>query len=979
MKSKNITILRLLGGVFFLAAFFVGFQVNAASLLQCSDGVDNDMDGVVDDADGGCVASGGSEEFDTPTFAGPLNPGGLLWHPVRTLGDNLILNPGFETATGTNATSWIQTGAFTVDATVAKTGANSMRLFDAPSFPFSESARQNIAVTKGLYTLRGWIKMDAIDGGATYAEKTTKGVRLNFSSSYGGGNSVIISGTSDWRFFEVKDLPISQDNTATASVSAYSEPTGTAWFDDLELVKEIDPAVESFLKYPNYKGYLFDDQSQTIRLGIVVNPPEGTVMADYNVENLVVDESTGGVVITQTNDAQAAFDVTINGASLETGKDYLVRTKLVPKTINVSEYEYPVYRIMKRSGSIRLGMSISVDENNRILFEGQPKFMLGVYDSGLGYTTLESTWQSTFTDSRRLFELPINAYINYWYGVTPINSITPMMNVLRSHGISYFQTGNCFNNAMGASNFSIYDDDSYAETISQHPGLAGFYTIDECTTDMVPSMFNYNLRMRSFDADGAVFSALINPNAIKYWRDSADLISMDPYPILGAEPAGGYNIKQVADWTRASLEGTEYSRPTTTVLQFFKGYSTGHIPTRAELRNMTYMAIAEGVNGLFYWSLGNGSGALTTVCSGWCQAKIDHFEDLKAVMNEINSLQTPLSQVDNTNLLIGNSNTNIHTRVKFADGKGYIFASNNSNTTQAADFQWNENPTSISVVSEARSLTANTDTFSDSFGAYEAHVYEVNLLPTCSDGIQNQDETDIDCGGVCGVCQVDATAPITTASPAGGTFSESQTVSLTADEITATIYYTTDGSDPTESSAQYSFPIPINATTTLKFFAKDIAGNSEAIKTETYTINIPPAETCNDSIQNQNETGVDCGGVCGACAVVTPPINSTSSSNSSHSHRKKTTKPRTITNSRSTIKFGQIITQRGKKFSKKSPVLLYFSKFGGGYYPPMRITTTNTGTFMVSAKIFKPVGIYSWYAVDVKTGKKSKILKYRVK
>jgi hypothetical protein len=81
----------------------------------------------------------------------------------------------------------------------------------------------------------------------------------------------------------------------------------------------------------------------------------------------------------------------------------------------------------------------------------------------------------------------------------------------------------------------------------------------------------------------------------------------------------------------------------------------------------------------------------------------------------------------------------------------------------------------------------------------------------------------------------DTSPPTTTATPPGGTYTSAQSVVLSANEA-ATIYYTTDGSTPTTSSPTYSGPIPISTTTTLNFFAKDLAGNGESPKTQVYTI-----------------------------------------------------------------------------------------------------------------------------------------------
>ncbi len=82
----------------------------------------------------------------------------------------------------------------------------------------------------------------------------------------------------------------------------------------------------------------------------------------------------------------------------------------------------------------------------------------------------------------------------------------------------------------------------------------------------------------------------------------------------------------------------------------------------------------------------------------------------------------------------------------------------------------------------------------------------------------------------------DAVAPIASASPPGDVYASSQLVELWASEP-ATIYYSTDGSTPTTSSAVYSSAIHVTANVTLMFFAIDAAGNVGSVVVETYTFN----------------------------------------------------------------------------------------------------------------------------------------------
>lgn len=82
----------------------------------------------------------------------------------------------------------------------------------------------------------------------------------------------------------------------------------------------------------------------------------------------------------------------------------------------------------------------------------------------------------------------------------------------------------------------------------------------------------------------------------------------------------------------------------------------------------------------------------------------------------------------------------------------------------------------------------------------------------------------------------ETTVAAPTFSPAGGTYSVAQTVTITTTTSGATIYYTTNGTTPTSSSTHYTAAITVSTTTTIKAIAvKD--GVSSAVATATFTIN----------------------------------------------------------------------------------------------------------------------------------------------
>ncbi len=85
---------------------------------------------------------------------------------------------------------------------------------------------------------------------------------------------------------------------------------------------------------------------------------------------------------------------------------------------------------------------------------------------------------------------------------------------------------------------------------------------------------------------------------------------------------------------------------------------------------------------------------------------------------------------------------------------------------------------------------------------------------------------------------IPGTVAIPTASPAGGTYTSSQSVILSTNTSGATIYYTIDGSSPTSASNVYSSPISISNSINLKAVAIKSGMFDSPVLNENYTISV---------------------------------------------------------------------------------------------------------------------------------------------
>jgi hypothetical protein len=610
---------------------------------------------------------------------GPADPapaGGLTALPdAQGQGPNLVENAGFETMRDGALAGWglKPDGELWAVVREGRGGKSALRLDGGRRSQTVPSTEQALTLEPGLYTIEGWVKTRDVGGG-----DPRSGVRLCLDARPAANwwqCSEVARGTTDWTPLRVGDIPVRERGSYKVWLGVYGTAAGTAWFENVSLTAARKPPLDVYLLYPNFRGMLFDDRPQMVRVAVGVAARGGRVRLS------LVDEGSGQPRGGREYEAAGSFTAELDAAALTPGR-YLLRTELLDAGGAVSA-RYADYRIVKLPAKARERMNAWYDERNVLHAGGKPTFVLGLYTTS-GYSTTRSSYAggSDGWGNDRIAEAPINLLINYHLGRAPIPALGVYLDDLQARGIRYLQTVNFYHRKDGQYREIDYPAAKHGEdelnqwvarTLGAHPGLAGFYVMDEQSADMVPVVFR-QYRALAAAAPGSVTYGVLGDgkeSQAPLWRDAMDVMGLDPYPIL--KPAGQNDLAMVGEWTRLGQDAVKRSRPVWMVLQYFPVTAEGGWPSEADLRAMSWMAIIEGARGLLYWSFGEKGLA-------WVKEprqREQRWAELVRVTKEIKALEPVLLAPDVAVVSRESSGGAVRTLGKaMPDGARYLFAYN---------------------------------------------------------------------------------------------------------------------------------------------------------------------------------------------------------------------------------------------------------------------------------------------------------------
>ncbi len=483
-----------------------------------------------------------------------------------------LVNPDFERGSTGWAPAKAEAFMIVTDPGLAHSGKACLKFDAAAQTKYTPSVSQPLKEAgSGVYRLRFWIKTSELGQG----DKNSGGLRLSLEYHMQDGerhwpSTEIFKGTADCRQQELRAYlpPDLEPGSVVLRIGRYGVPNhGEAWVGDLNLEKAVPPPIEAFLVYPNYRGFLPDDGPQKVR--IWVKASDNGSLSGGRIE--VINLDTKAPVITQKIPTGQEQIVILDASQWPLG-NYSLQAR-------VADYAYPAYLVRKIAPNQRERLATWFDSDNNLMRQGKRAFILGFYNAQ-GFEPMERLEQ--------LAQASPNMAIDYISWALPTSTQRAYLEQMNKHGLWFLSTVNMvlpghsinvFQHPIGQelcpqvekaqANLANLDQflGHLAGAMRQMPGHAGWYVMDERDFGDAPKHFHQAQVLRENDPDHPTYAVSNKPKELAFWRDTVDVIGLDPYPLMNMK--AGRPLSDVASWTKAAVDATHGSRPIWMVIQFF--------------------------------------------------------------------------------------------------------------------------------------------------------------------------------------------------------------------------------------------------------------------------------------------------------------------------------------------------------------------------------------------------------------------------
>ena len=525
-------------------------------------------------------------------------------------GVNVLSNGGFEKFSGgRRAIRWSYGRGWRAVEGEGVKGSRAL-VYENADPDFSSTPRQNVELEKGrTYALEADILIDGTlkgpygKGASVYAEwhdaqgKWLGGVYTEEIKTTGG----------KWQHVSALSSAI-KTNAVRFSVGLGVSKgcTGKVTFDNVKLARWYNPRLQG-LYTSAYRDMAADGE---VELLAALDMTDGN-LADYSGQ-FTWRGVDGRVHIAAPSAMDDAFArLRLNVRDLAMGRSTVTFVLLKGNGEIDARCEIPFERVRELPHR-----AVTVDPLRRVCVGGKPFFPIGVYGGTKSMA--------------RLKEIGVNTLM--LYGAPERDTLE----CARTNGLMVIAGVNhVFAGARHAPEGVKTEADEktwlakYIDKVRFHPALLAWYTLDELPLTLLPRLKGRRDLMAQLDPDHPTWVCLNRPHQTRSYLSACDILGADPYPIP-RDP-----IVTAANWTRLAVRGGAGRRATWMVPQIFSWASynrkDGRVPTREEIRNMTWQCLAEGATGLIYFKWGDlFSNGPETTAEG-------RMADFASVLSEVNA------------------------------------------------------------------------------------------------------------------------------------------------------------------------------------------------------------------------------------------------------------------------------------------------------------------------------------------------------